>query len=273
MAKNFDTEIREVFDKPYLKVYVKDLAKIESIRSFLNDMKCVQKANITSSSSKNSPSENLTLYPSRVYDVKEMQSEVIVSLNSFFSGSPVDPSFIEEAFSSISQKAYRQIINIIDTLGRNMEKSKGLYQSFDEEGIRSCFLPYLNAISQKYTATGETFNKIGKTDILIQNESGENVFIAECKIWRGQSQLSEAIDQLLSRYVNWRDEKVALIVFNKTNTNFSDVISKSKKVMEAHNAFEEFKGTTSRTSFAYKFVHPEDNNKKVCIELMLFNFA
>jgi len=248
MAKNFDTEIREVFDKPYLKVYVKDLAKIESIRSFLNDMKCVQKANITSSSSKNSPSENLTLYPSRVYDVKEMQSEVIVSLNSFFSGSPVDPSFIEEAFSSISQ-------------------------SFDEEGIRSCFLPYLNAISQKYTATGETFNKIGKTDILIQNESGENVFIAECKIWRGQSQLSEAIDQLLSRYVNWRDEKVALIVFNKTNTNFSDVISKSKKVMEAHNAFEEFKGTTSRTSFAYKFVHPEDNNKKVCIELMLFNFA
>lgn len=34
-------------------------------------------------------------------------------------------------------------------------------------------------------AQGETFNKSGKTDILISEES-RSAFIAECKIWRGQ---------------------------------------------------------------------------------------
>jgi hypothetical protein len=37
----------------------------------------------------------------------------------------------------------------------------------------------------KGQATGETFNFQGKTDILIRFE-GKNVFIAECKFWKGR---------------------------------------------------------------------------------------
>jgi hypothetical protein len=44
---------------------------------------------------------------------------------------------------------------------------------------------------------GETFNFEGKTDILIRVEA-LNVFIAECKLWKGEKQFLATIDQLLS---------------------------------------------------------------------------
>jgi hypothetical protein len=59
----------------------------------------------------------------------------------------------------------------------------------------------------KGQATGETFNFQGKTDILIRVE-GKNVFIAECKFWKGEKALLATLDQLLS-YLSWRDTKAA----------------------------------------------------------------
>lgn len=41
----------------------------------------------------------------------------------------------------------------------------------------------------------ETFNSSGKTDILIRVEN-RNIFIAECKFWRGPKSFGEAIEQL-----------------------------------------------------------------------------
>jgi hypothetical protein len=57
-------------------------------------------------------------------------------------------------------------------------------------------------------ATGETFNFQGKTDILIRAQ-GKNIFIAECKFWKGEKVFLETIDQLLS-YLSWRDSKAAI---------------------------------------------------------------
>ena len=70
-----------------------------------------------------------------------------------------------------------------------------------------------------------------KTDILIRVE-GRNIFIGECKIWRGEKALSKTIDQILS-YLNWRDTKAAIILFNR-NRNLSDVISKFQETAKAH---------------------------------------
>lgn len=53
------------------------------------------------------------------------------------------------------------------------------------------------------------------------NEKGEPVLIAECKLWKGEKLLLDAIDQLLNTYVNWRDEKIALIIFNRDVQKFS----------------------------------------------------
>ncbi len=59
-------------------------------------------------------------------------------------------------------------------------------------------------------ATTEAFNVAGKTDILIR-DGDCNIFVAECKIWSGSKQFTEAIDQL-NKSAAWRDGKLALIV-------------------------------------------------------------
>ena len=273
MSKKFITEIREVHNNDYLKVFIRDLTRINEVQAFLQGLNSTRNVNVTNSTSTSSPAQNLTVYPSKVYDIQEVEREVTVALESYFAGSPVDPNFIKEGISSISENAYSQIIDYINLLGRNLERSKELRVNFDEERSRDYFLPFLNSISKNHTATGETFNKIGKTDILIQDDNGQNVFIAECKIWRGQAQFTEAVDQLLDRYVNWRDEKVSLMIFNKSVQSFTDVITKAKEAMGSHLNFHSFIRERNNTSFSYSFKHPEDENRKIKIELMLFNFT
>ena len=66
MAKNFDTEIRESFDKKYLKVFLKNISIIEEVQEQLSKLQSVKNVNITDSKSKNNPSLTLTVYPNRV---------------------------------------------------------------------------------------------------------------------------------------------------------------------------------------------------------------
>jgi hypothetical protein len=75
------------------------------------------------------------------------------------------------------------------------------------------------------------FNGAGKTDILIR-EGDRNVFIGECKIWKGPKTIRDAIDQLL-RYLVWRDTKAALLLFIRSG-HASEVITKSVAEIEAN---------------------------------------
>jgi len=92
-----------------------------------------------------------------------------------------------------------------------IERSPSAFKNMQEEDIRQHFLVQLNG-QYEGQATGETFNLEGKTDILIRVE-GKNIFIAECKFWKGPESLKKAIDQLLD-YTTWRDTKTAIVVFN-----------------------------------------------------------
>jgi hypothetical protein len=131
----------------------------------------------------------------------------------------------------------------------------------------------LNVVSRNHSATGEAFNKIGRTDILIQDGKGNNVFIAECKLWSGSAKLKDALDQLLERYVTWRDEKVALVIFNKTVSAFTEVIERATQAVGEHPNCLQFLGERSETSFSYIFRSSDDPERKVKLELVLFNFT
>ena len=271
MPKNFDLEIRETFDKKYLKVFTRDTSRLIEISTILGSLSSVKRVSITESQAAGSPDKNLTIYPSRVYDIQETYTEVEFTLKNFFEGSPVDPSFDNEIISNISENAYSQIIDRILIFGKNLEKFQSLYHHFDEEKFRDFFLPHLNSISTRHTGTGETFNKKGKTDILIQDQDGNNIFIAECKLWKGQSEIKNAIDQLLGRYVNWRDEKVALIIFNKDAKGFTEVVAKAIEAVKEHQQFESYVGNRKDTSHSFIFRHPDDTAKKIKLELIIFN--
>ena len=59
-----------------------------------------------------------------------------------------------------------------------------------------------------------------------------NVFVGECKIWSGQSDLTEAIDQLLGD-LTWRDTKGTLVLFIR-NLDVTAVISKAVEAIQEH---------------------------------------
>ncbi|MEP0176881.1 MAG: hypothetical protein ABJH28_02840 [Paraglaciecola sp.] len=263
---NYIIEKRNMFNKDYLKVMLKDNTQLAIIQKLLQEIQSISKVNITENKR-----TDITIYPSEFYSVEEAEEEVKIQLESFYSSQPLDPIFEEDLLSKISSKAYEQIINEINVFGLNLEKYKSLYSKFDEEGFRDFFLPHLNSISRNHSATGETFNKIGKTDMLIQDSIGQNVFIAECKIWHGEKELLKAVDQLLERYVTWRDEQVALIIFNKHNANFTSILEKSKAAMKTHLGYSSLVKENTQTSVSYLFMNTDDNEKKIKVELMIFN--
>lgn len=88
----------------------------------------------------------------------------------------------------LEEAIYQDILKSCYALGTRMEKLPSTYRNENdkvkgEEAIRDSFLLQLG-LQYKNSATGETFNKSGKTDILIPHE-GKNAFVAECKFWRG----------------------------------------------------------------------------------------
>ena len=185
---------------------------------YLEKLYSVKRVNVTE---QRSGKKDLTLYPEKAYSIEEVEDEVSLTLKAFYEGSHVDPSFVTETISSISEVAYFQIIDYIIQLGKNLESFKELNEKFDEERYRDYFIPFLNSISQHHSAKGEVFNRKGKTDILVFDNNGNNIFIAECKLWKGEKYLVDAIDQLLLNYVNWRDEKLAIVIFNRDVKKFS----------------------------------------------------
>lgn len=266
---HFKTEIREIYDNKYLKVFLRDKNLLRDIAGIIQALASVKKVNI--STTDNNAKQNLTVYPSELYSIVETKEEIEFTLNNYFSRGQLDPIFPTETISNVSDAAYRQIIDLILNFGKNLEKFQRLYEHFGEEDYRNFFLPCLNTVSRNHNATGEAFNKIGKTDILIQNADGLNVFIAECKLWKGSEELKNAISQLLERYVTWRDEKVALIVFNNSMQKFSELIGKAIETVKGHPLYDSGPTPSQDSSFSFVFKHPDDPQRKIMLELILFN--
>jgi len=185
------------------------------------------------------------------------------------------PKVSKESFTPepvLSLEEYENILEMIYNMALVMERSPQTFSRLKEEEIRDHFLMMLNA-HYEGQATGETFNYGGKTDILIRVE-GKNVFIAECKFWRGERKLSEAIDQLL-RYTSWRDTKTAILLFNK-NQNFSSVLAQIDSIIKKHPSYKrewspKSDKLKSETIFSYVFHQPEDVNREIILTIMAFN--
>ncbi len=173
---------------------------------------------------------------------------------------------------TLAMGEYENILTIIKDMALAMERSPKTFSSLNEEEIRDFFVILLNGHYQG-NATGETFNGSGKTDILIRYQDA-NAFIGECKFWKGEKKLAEAIDQLLG-YITWRDTKTALIIFSKQK-DLSSVLEKSKHTIKEHKKFKaEFNFNlpnldNSETIWGYKFVHPSDSEKEIFLTLLAF---
>jgi hypothetical protein len=187
----------------------------------------------------------------------------------------VRPKVTEEPFQpepTLPEEEYAQILSIINNMTLVMERSPQTFTKLAEEEIRDHFLMHLNG-HYEGQATGETFNSQGKTDILIRAE-GKNLFIAECKFWKGEKAFFDTINQLLG-YTSWRDTKTAILLFNK-NKNFSSVLTQIPSVSKSHDCYKrdhDLKSTEldNETTYSSVFHQPDDENRELILTIMAFN--
>lgn len=169
---------------------------------------------------------------------------------------------------TVNEENYHEILKIIDDVGKNFERYPSVYRGKEEEHLRDHILLTLDPNFEFGSASGETFNKTGKTDIQLRYNSSV-VFIAECKIWRGEKQFKEGIDQLLS-YLTWRDSKTAYIVF-VPNKEFSGVLDQIDDLVAGHSNFVQAMPKTYGNWFNYTLNLPVDPNKEIRMGVLLYH--
>ncbi|MGI9279262.1 MAG: hypothetical protein ACR2PX_06480 [Endozoicomonas sp.] len=167
----------------------------------------------------------------------------------------------------LDQTVYQDILKMIHDVGKEFERLPSLYSGKEEEHLRDHFLMMLEP-NFDGSATGETFNKKGKTDILLRYESS-NVFIGECKFWRGQKSFLSTISQLLN-YLTWRDSKAAVIMFVQ-NKEFSSVIDTAKSCISEHQNYIRKTSESDETWLNYEFHINGDRNRIVKLAVMLYH--
>ena len=143
-----------------------------------------------------------------------------------------------------------------------------LVEVHNEEELRDIVLANLNSVYEG-DATGEQFRKKGKTDICIE-DSNRAAFVAECKIWRGEENLTAAVDQLLG-YLTWRDCKTALIVFNKEISGFVPLQPKLEEALREHAMCEGPITCGQAGEWRFRFRSAEDTDHKVTVHVFFFN--
>jgi hypothetical protein len=175
----------------------------------------------------------------------------------------VSSTFQPEA--TIEEEEYQNILGIIANMSFVMERSPSVFSAAHKETIRDHYLVQLNG-QYEGSATGETFIGRGHTDILVR-DGNANLFIAECKIWRGQKEFSEAIDQLL-RYVTWRDTKTAIIVFNR-NQETTPVVETIETTIKAHGNYKRDVKLENSTRLRAVFGRPGDPAREIIITVII----
>jgi len=168
----------------------------------------------------------------------------------------------------ISDKDYEHILKVIRHEGRSFETTPQTFAKHDEEELRDIILAHLNG-HYEGGASGETFRRIGKTDIRIEAEN-RAAFVAECKVWRGQRHLAESVDQLLG-YLTWRDCKTALIVFNRQVAGFSEIESKVLPTLREHPGYVRDTATDQAGEWRIWLRDKDDAARQILVHVFLFN--
>ena len=167
----------------------------------------------------------------------------------------------------IADADYENIKNIILLACVSMEKSARTFAKLMEEELRDIILSHLNTHYQG-TASGETFSRMGKTDIYIPFDN-KAAYIAECKIWHGSKKFLEAVDQLCG-YATWRDTKTSLIIFNKDNKDFLTLLDSVDKTVRSTDRCKEVI-RRKENEWQGKFAKEAGGHDIIKINIMVYN--
>ncbi|MDC7242667.1 MAG: hypothetical protein PQJ44_01495 [Sphaerochaetaceae bacterium] len=168
---------------------------------------------------------------------------------------------------SISDSDFTFLLNRLQECGSNWEQHPEIYKDRDEEALRDQLIFALVPVIDGVVA-GEAYNKKGKTDISIKYES-TNLFIGECKIWKGPKVLTSTIDQILS-YLTWRDSKAAIMMF-VPNKDISSVVASAKETIKNHPNFIRTLDEINEGWSNYRFHLENDKGTFLTIAIHLYH--
>jgi hypothetical protein len=169
----------------------------------------------------------------------------------------------------LAARDYEVILDTCRGQGHSMERTPDAYAGLDEEHLRDHFLASLNSRYQG-RATGETFNKLGKTDILVRRDD-HNLFVGECKNWDGPATLTEALNQILD-YTTWRDTRTAILVFNRDRAMTTVLKAIVPTVMEFQgDAHEVQHGREGE--FRFELHQRTDPERKLILTVQVFDLS
>lgn len=181
----------------------------------------------------------------------------------------IKPNAPNAAFTpepTLETSLYNDILRLCRDMGIELERHPSIYADKDEEALRDHFIMVLSPHFD--SVTGETFNKTGKTDILIRHESA-NVFVAECKFWAGAKAFQKTISQALG-YLTWRDSKAAIILFVR-NKLLGPVLEQIDRVAAAHPCCVSAASQTDEAWFNFNFHLLEDPTRGVKLAVLCFH--
>lgn len=196
----------------------------------------------------------------KTYTAPEVRRKMMPSLPPA-SSTPYEPEPV------LDMENYNHILSVVQNMAQVMERSPSAFKGMGEEDLRQHFLVQLNGQFEG-AVTGETFNVHGKTDILLR-ANGRNVFIAECKFWKGPKHFRETIDQLLG-YTAWRDTKTAILIFNR-GTSMSKVLEGVAAETTGHKNFKRKVEWKHESGFRYMFHHNGDPNREFLLTILIFD--
>jgi hypothetical protein len=183
----------------------------------------------------------------------------------------IKPSAPNSAYSpepALDPSVYREILRLCYDTGGEMERHPSIYRDKDEETLRDHFILVLSPHFQ--SVTGETFNRGGKTDILIRHD-GANVFVAECKFWSGIKGFYNTIDQVLG-YLTWRDSKGAILCFIR-NKELNPILKQIETETVNHPCFVKYQGRAMEGWFDFEFHLTDDHTRGVRLAVLCSHFA
>ena len=100
----------------------------------------------------------------------------------------------------------------------------------------------------------------------------KSVFVAECKVWKGIQYLKDGLDQMLN-YTTWRDSKMAMIVFNLDNKDFSHVCLETRKCFADYTLFKRITNDVNQAYFECELVDGNNQDSIITVAVLCANYV
>jgi hypothetical protein len=164
-------------------------------------------------------------------------------------------------------KFYAEILDVVRSRGRGMERTPAGFADREEEHLRDDLLVSLN---QAYLgqAGAEMFNLSGKTDLLLRVQD-HNAFIAECKWWSGVKDMGKALDQLYG-YSTWRDSRLALIFFVGAKDPVA-IVEKARQELGSRPEFAGWEAHPQKGELRCRVKWPDDPARTATLTVLFFH--